>query len=65
MLRKRLSAFSEDTNEEFFDFPDIQRLYNTIKKSRATEIPFRTISSSVNILNKIFYNHLFLNNKMR
>ena len=43
MLRKRLSAFSEDLNEEFFEYADIQRLYNTIKRSRATEIPFRIL----------------------
>ncbi len=42
MLNKRLSAFSE-TDIQFITYPDIQRLFNTIKKSRATEIPFRIL----------------------
>ncbi|MFX1243016.1 MAG: hypothetical protein ACFFA7_17355 [Promethearchaeota archaeon] len=43
MLSKRLSAFSENPEKEFIDFRDIQRLLNTIRKTRATEIPFRIL----------------------
>ena len=42
MLDKRLSAFS-DRKINYITYPDIQRLFNTIKKNRATEIPFRIL----------------------
>jgi len=43
MLIKRLTAFSDKSGENFLDYKDIQRLFNTIRRSRATEIPFRIL----------------------